>query len=149
MPRILPILRASVLPAVLAAWPPVGSAAASTVQITVHGVRNNRGHIRIGICRKNEFLSEACRYHAVVPARAGDVMVSIADVPPGQYGVAAYQDEDDSGKLKRNFFGMPKEDLGFSRDPSLRFGPPSFAQSAIPIGNENARIALTLHHFGS
>jgi uncharacterized protein (DUF2141 family) len=149
MLRLPPASPARLLPALFAAWLPAGSAIASTLQVTVHGVRNDRGHIRIGVCRRNEFLSEACVHHAIVPARAGDVSASIPDIPPGEYGVAVYQDEDDSGKLKRNFFGMPKEDLGFSRDPALTFGPPSFARSAISIGNHDARVALTLHHFGS
>ena len=52
---------------------------------------------------------------------------TIGGIPPGTYSVAAFQDRDSSGRLKRNFLGMPQEDLGFSRDPSLRFGPPSFA----------------------
>jgi len=124
------------------------AAHAGTLQVTVHGVRNGRGHIRIGVCRKAEFLSETCFRHAVVPAHPGDVSVSIQDLAPGQYGIAAYQDEDDSGRLKRNFFGMPQEDLGFSRDPSTRFGPPAFADSALTIGNNDSRIVLTLRHLG-
>jgi uncharacterized protein (DUF2141 family) len=145
-----PILPAWLLPALFAAaWLPARSASAATLEVTVHGVRNDRGHIRIGVCGKSEFLSESCVHHAVVPAHAGDVSAEIAGIPPGQYGVAAYQDEDDSGKLKRNFFGMPKEDLGFSRDPALNFGPPSFARSAILVGNSDARITLKLHRFGS
>lgn len=128
---------------------PEAGAVAATLVVTVHGARNDRGHIRIGVCRKDEFLSESCLHHAVVPAHAGDVRASIKAIPPGQYGVAAFQDEDDSGRLKRNFFGMPTEDMGFSRDPALSFGPPSFARSAISIGNADTAIALTLHHFGS
>ena len=137
------------LPALLAAWLPTRHAVAATLEVTVHGVRNDRGQIRVGVCRESEFLSEACVRHAVVAAHAGDVRVSIPDVPPGQYGVAVYQDEDGSGRLKRNFFGKPREDLGFSRDPALGLGPPSFSRSAITVGVSDIRIALTLRHFGS
>lgn len=138
-----------VLPALLAAWLPAGHAVAATLEVTVHGVRNDRGQIRIGVCRKDEFLAEVCTHHAVVAARAGAVSASIPDVPPGQYGIAVYQDEDRSGRLKRNFFGLPQEDIGFSRDPALGFGPPSFSGCAITVGVSGNRIALTLHHFGS
>ncbi len=126
----------------------LGHAAAATLQVTVHGVRDDRGQIRIGVCREVEFLSETCAHHAVVPARAGDVHARIDDIPPGVYAVAAYQDVDDSGTLKRGFFGMPKEDIGFSRDPALRLGPPVFARSAVRIGSEDGQIALTLRKFG-
>ena len=141
--------RRPLLPALLAVCLPIGDAAAATLQVTVHGVRNDRGQIRVGVCRKDEFLSEACAHHAVVAARPGDVTAVIPDIPPGQYGIAVYQDEDGSGRLKRNFFGIPREDIGFSRDPALGLGPPSFAGSAITVGVSGIRIALTLHHFGS
>ena len=137
------------LPVLLATWLPAGPAAAATLQVTVHGIRNDRGHIRIGICSKAEFLSEACAYHAVMPAHPGDIKAVVSGVAPGRYAVAAYQDEDNSGKLKRNFFGLPREDLGFSRDPALGLGPPSFESSALTIGPGNSQIALTLHHFGT
>jgi len=134
---------------VLAGWLSATGAVAATLQVTVHGVRNDHGHVRIGVCRKDEFLSEVCVHNVVVPAHTGDVSASIPNIAPGEYGIAVYQDEDDSGKLKRNFLGMPKEALGFSRDPSLRFGPPSFASSAITVGDSDGRTVVTLRHPGS
>ena len=128
---------------------PPAAAAAATLEIVVRAVHDDRGQVRIGVCRRDEFLSETCAHHAVVAASAGEVRASIADVPPGTYAVAAYQDIDGSGRLRRTFFGMPQEDLGFSRDPVLRFGPPSFQQSAIVITGADCRVVLTLHRFGS
>nr|WP_321984360.1 DUF2141 domain-containing protein [uncultured Lichenicoccus sp.] len=142
------------LRAVLAAMtlPPLSAgtiARAATVQVVVDGVRDTRGHVRIGVCTKPEFLGERCRYHAVVPAAAGRVSAAIGDIIPGMYAIAVYQDIDDSGRLKRSFFGMPREDIGFSRNPSLGLGPPGFDASAISIGDAGGRIVVTLHHFGS
>ena len=141
-PLAIPIL------ALLAPALPSTHALAARVLVTVHGVRDDRGQIRIGVCRKSEFLSDHCAYHAVVSARAGDVSAIIPGVPPGTYAVAAYQDLNGSGRLDRGFFGMPKEDLGFSRNPSLRFGPPAFARCAVTIGNDDASVALRLNKFG-
>ncbi len=138
--------RTAILLATLLPW---SSAAAATLTVDVEGVRTTRGQIRIGVCRKSEFLSERCAYHAVVPARIGTVSAAITGIIPDVYAVAAYQDEDGAGTLKRNFFGMPEEDLGFSRNPALRFGAPSFARCAITIGNKGGRIALMLRKFGS
>lgn len=138
-----------ILSALIMASMPPGLAFAANLQVTVHGVRNDRGHIRIGVCRREEFLSEVCDHHVVIPARAGDVNAVVSGIEPGVYGVAAYQDEDDSGRLKRNFFGLPEEDLGFSRDPALRFGPPSFDSTAIRIGSDGGHITLVLRQFGS
>ncbi len=139
----------SLLAAFVASWLPAAGASAAALRITVREVRSDRGTLRIGVCRKDEFLSQACAYHAVVPARRGEVSTQITGIPPGQYGVAVFQDRDGSGRLKRNFIGVPQEDLGFSRDPSLSFGPPSFSSSVITIGRDDLRIAVTLRHFGS
>ncbi len=137
--------------AIVAATYPGSSARAqaASLEIVVQGVRDHRGHIRIGVCTRAEFLSDACALHAVVPAHQGEVSVRIAGIPPGVYAVAAFQDLDNSGRLKRGFLGQPEEDLGFSRNPGLGFGPPSFASAAITIGNKAGRVALMLHRFGS
>ena len=142
-------MRLRLLLALLAVALPAAVASAATLEVTVNGVRNDRGHIRIGVCRKAEFLSEDCAFHAVVPARPGDVMASVTGITPGPYAVAVYQDEDDSGRLKRSFLGLPKEDLGFSRNPALGLGPPGFADSLLMIGSGNNRVSVTLRHFGS
>ena len=141
------VIGAAVALACLAAG--AAPARAASLEVTVHGVRDDRGHVRIGVCRKAEFLSEDCAAHAVVRSRAGDVRASLTGIAPGRYAVAVYQDRDDSGRLKRNFFGIPREDVGFSRDPALGFGPPSFGRCAITIDGEGGRVAVTLRHFGS
>jgi len=125
-----------------------GAARAASLQVTVETVRDATGHIRIGVCTRHEFLSERCAFHAVVPARPGSVQATITGIPPGTYSVAVYQDRNDSGHLKRNLLGMPEEDLGFSRNPSLRFGPPSFNATSLRIGASDGATTIVLHHFG-
>ena len=137
-------LAALVLTATVALAPP---AAAVRVLVSVHGLRDGRGHVRIGICPRAEFLSETCPYHAIVSSRAGTVTATIADVPPGTYAVAAYQDATDAGHLRRSLLGIPEDGTGFSRNPSLRFGPPSFAACAVRIEARDAAIDITLTYF--
>ncbi len=122
-------------------------ATAATITVSVHGVRDARGHVRIGICPKADFLSETCLYHAIVSAHAGTVTATIAGVPPGIYAVAAYQDETDAGHLRRSLFGIPEDGTGFSRDPSLRFGPPAFDRCALRIEARDAAVSITLTYF--
>ena len=124
-----------------------GRAAAATVTVTVHGVRDGRGHVRIGICPRSDFLSETCPYHAIVSSQAGIVTATIAGVPPGTYAVAAYQDAADAGHLRRSLFGIPEDGTGFSRNPPMRFGPPSFDRCALRIGAQDAAVSITLTYF--
>ncbi len=124
--------------------PAVGRSA--TVRVEVLGVRNGLGHVRIGLCERAEFLNERCTYHAIVSSRSGTVAATIADVRPGTYAVAAYQDETDLGHLRRGLFGIPEDGVGFSRDPAPGYGPPSFGACALRIDAADAAIAVTLHY---
>jgi uncharacterized protein (DUF2141 family) len=44
----------------------------------------------------------------------------------GTYALSVFHDENSNGKLDTNFLGIPKEDFGFSNNPRIFFGPPSF-----------------------
>lgn len=120
---------------------------AATLTVTVDGVRDGRGHVRVAVCRKAEFLTEQCAYHAIVSAAAGHVVATIGGIEPGLYAVAAYQDATDAGHLRRGLFGIPKDGTGFSRNPSLSLGPPGFARCALRLGAQDAAVSVILHYF--
>ncbi|NHN89517.1 DUF2141 domain-containing protein [Acetobacter conturbans] len=117
---------------------------AATLGITVTNIPDATGTIRIAVCTKHEFLSPMCAYHEVVPSHPGQVHVSIQDIPSGIYAVQVFQDRNDNEKLDKNFFGIPQEPLGFSRNPAMHFGPPGFADSAFSLSNQNSEISLAL-----
>lgn len=116
----------------------------ASLTITVTGLPNAEGHVRIGVCTRPEFLAERCSYHAIVSAKPGTITTTIQDVVPGAYAVAAYQDETDLGRMRRNLFGIPQNAAGFSRDPKIGYGPPSFNECALQIGARDAAITITL-----
>ncbi len=120
---------------------------AGDLEITVSGVRNDHGRVLAEACPKEQFLAVKCPWRAGVPAAPGQVTVRIPDVPPGIYAAQAYHDENDNKQIDRNWLGIPKEGLGFSRDAPFHFGPPSFDDAAFQLGPEGGRIALTLRYF--
>ncbi|MBS1067191.1 DUF2141 domain-containing protein [Gluconobacter cerinus] len=119
-------------------------ACATTLGVTVTNIPDAVGTIRIAVCAESEFLKPDCKYHAVVQASAGQVNTTFPDVQPGVYAVQVFQDRNGNQKLDQNFFGIPKEPLGFSRNPSMHFGPPSFADAALSLGAQNSAISLAL-----
>lgn len=122
-----------------------GTAAwSASLTITVANLPNAKGHVRIGVCTRPQFLSERCGYHAIVSAKAGTITTTIPDVAPGIYAVAAYQDETDLGHMRHNLFGIPLNPSGFSRDPEISYGPPSFDACAFRIGAQDAAITVTV-----
>jgi uncharacterized protein (DUF2141 family) len=59
----------------------------------------------------------------------------------------AYQDDNDNFTLDRNFFGMPKEGMGFSRDAKMSFGPPAFDDAAVTVPAAGAVLTFALRYF--
>lgn len=133
---------------ILAVFLSGGTAAwSASLTITVANLPNAKGHVRIGVCTRPQFLSERCSYHAIVSARAGTITTTIQDVAPGTYAVAAYQDDTDLGHMRHNLFGIPLNASGFSRDPKIGYGPPSFDACAFRTGAQDAAITVTVRAY--
>ena len=78
-----------------------------------------------------------------MPARQGEGVKTLT-IPPGRYAVAVYHDRDNSGKLETGAFGIPKESVRFSNNPTFLFGPPSFDAAAIQLGDTARRLTIKL-----
>jgi uncharacterized protein (DUF2141 family) len=117
------------------------------LEVVVEGVRTSRGHVLVALCTRSEFLKPHCAYTGRALAQAGTTIVSISDAPPGVYAVQAFHDEDDNGAITRNILGLPREGLGFSRNPPFRFGPPRFDDAAIELGPQGGRVTVSLRRF--
>ena len=48
------------------------------------------------------------------------------ELPNGTYAIGIFIDANYNNEMDRNFFGVPKEQYGFSNDAKGSFGPPSF-----------------------
>jgi uncharacterized protein (DUF2141 family) len=119
---------------------------AATVQVTVHGVRNDHGSVLVALCTSADFLRPRCAWKASAPASAGTVTLRIDGVPPGTYAGQAFHDENGNGRLDRSFLGLPEEGMGFSRDAPMRMGPPRFEDAAFPVTASGAAIELRLRY---
>ncbi len=136
--------RASLLPA-LAATLACTAARAATVQITVQGIRNDRGAVLVALCTRAEFLRPHCTYQGRTPAHPGSVTITLPAIPPGTYAAQAFHDENANGRLDRTLLGLPAEPMGFSNDAPMRFGPPAYKTAAFPVTEPTTQITFTLH----
>ena len=122
------------------------SARAALIEVAVTGVNEARGHIRVGICTEDTFLTETCPYQGVAQAIVGATIVKVDGVPPGQYAAQVFQDETDQGVVHQNALGIPKEGIGFSNDAPLHLRGPRFSDAAFSVEQGVARITLKLRH---
>lgn len=154
MPRLLPVAALTgvllAAAAVAQAQPSDGARTAGTrenvLRVVVQDVASSRGHVRVDVCTRSEFLSK-CRYSGSAPATPGATMVEVRDLPPGVYAVQAYDDRNDNRAVDRNVLGLPTEAVGFSNDAPVRLHGPSFKTASFNYPGGEQTISLRLRRF--
>ena len=65
------------------------------------------------------------------------------ELPNGTYAIGIFVDANYNNEMDRNFFGIPKEQNGFSNDAKGSFGPPSFKDASFTVSSDlNLKINL-------
>ena len=130
-------------------WATFSAAAAgqpeAVLEVAVSGIERAEGAILVAACGRAEFLSHDCKYGGQAPAQLGLVVVKIGGVPDGVYAILVLHDLDGDGVLKRTAFGLPAEPVGFGNNAPIKWGPPSFDDSAVTVSGRTA-TAVTLRN---
>ena len=140
-------LYAATLVAVLSAGAATAGTPDVTVEITVSGIREERGVVRVAVCTQAEFLDKRCVHEIAVPAHPGRVVAVLPGITPGRYAAQAWHDANNRGKLARNLLGVPREGVGFSNDPPLLLGSPGFGDAAFEVGPDGGKSTVRLRYF--
>ena len=129
------------------AVPSVQSASGGTLTVRMTNVRNARGEVLVAACPQAQFLKENCPYNGSAPAHVGMTVVVLHGLPPGQYAVQTFHDENGNKKVDRNFIGIPREGVGFSNDAPIRMGPPKWADAMFAFNGAEQTIQLKTRYF--
>ncbi|MCE7057001.1 DUF2141 domain-containing protein [Algoriphagus sp. AGSA1] len=102
-----------------------------TIEISISETSSEEGVVQVLIFNKDdgwpESLDKAWKM-LTIPIENKVARKTIADVPPGNYAVTVFHDHDEDGKIRKNKVGYPLDSFGFSNNPSLLFGVPSFSK---------------------
>ena len=119
----------------------------AAVRVDCSGLRNMHGMIHACLTRNPSHFPD-CEADALALKRsvpAGSGHVAFDGVVPGRYALSAFHDENSNRKLDK-FMGIPREGFGFSRNPKVRFGPPSFNQVSIEVTPGFARASVRMQY---
>ncbi|MCP4442118.1 MAG: DUF2141 domain-containing protein [Aureispira sp.] len=84
--------------------------------------------------KKEDFRKEDKIYkYQILPIHETKKTIIFKNLPKGIYAISTYHDVNENGKLDTNFWGIPKEPYGFSNNPRIFMGPPSFVESHIVL----------------
>jgi uncharacterized protein (DUF2141 family) len=118
------------------------------VSIDITQKRNTSGNICLSVFNKAEGWpdsAEAAIIKKCFPANTDPSSLSIAVEPNSQIAIAIFHDENLNGDLdKAPGIGIPKEGFGFSTNPPLKIGAPSFEEVALSIGETEVSTQIKL-----
>lgn len=125
------------------------SAPAGRLDIGVDGLRSAKGDILVCLTQNPRFFPDCsgdpARKTLKVAASAA-ASAHLDGIAPGDYALSLIHDENGNGKLDTRL-GIPREGVGFSRNPRLAFGPPSFASVRFAIPAGEVRTTVTVKYF--
>ena len=122
------------------------TAGAATLTVHVKNVDPKGGTLRVSLYDAAGWTKDddTPLASANVPAKAPETAVTLKDIKPGVYGVKLYQDTNNNEKFDQNFFGLPLERYGFSRDAKPVLSTPGFERTKFTIGEGDTEISITL-----
>ncbi|HXA71713.1 MAG TPA: DUF2141 domain-containing protein [Stellaceae bacterium] len=126
-------------------WPISASAAELTVTVT--GIRNAKGDIRLAVyASPKEWPDDPASDHdQAQPAKLGSVTFKF-DLPPGTYAINGFHDEIGNGKFKTSWIGLPEEGYLFSNNVRPVLSAPSFQSASFMLPAQGAAISISMHY---
>lgn len=102
--------------------------------------RNDKGVVRCGLFNsKEKWLKETFR-PSIVKISGTTARCIFKEVPPGVYGISAFHDEDNNGKINTNVVGYPTELYCSSNDARNMFSAPSWKDAKFKYKGGTVRL---------
>jgi len=115
----------------------------ATVIVKITGLRSETGQVKIAVFNSSEkWLGEEPVYSSTINVEGQSVAWKLKDVPYGDYGIAAFHDENKNGKMDKNFLGIPLEPYGFSNNVRVNFGPPKWEKAKFVVKGSTTEVSI-------
>jgi uncharacterized protein (DUF2141 family) len=117
--------------------------------VNVQGVRSDQGLIAVTLYADDSskfLMHHGSLYVGRVPAQVSTTRVCIYVPAPGVYALAVYHDANANRKFDRTAIGLPNEGFGFSNDPPVFLGMPSFKRVRISVPRTDLSTSVKLRY---
>ncbi|WP_392530782.1 DUF2141 domain-containing protein [Nostoc sp. C117] len=111
------------------------------LSVVVNGIRHQKGEIcfRVFANEKGFPMSNTGEVQSGCTKITGtSVKKEFSGLKPGTYAVAVVDDQNGDRKLNSDFFGIPKEGFGISKNPtvSIQTGSPKFRDASFVVNKD-------------
>jgi uncharacterized protein (DUF2141 family) len=122
---------------------------AANLIVIVSNIQQDSGEVMAGLFFDNPTdFPKSITKGMSVPAKERDsqgrLRITFSDLVPGSYAATVYHDINSDGKLTTNLMKIPSEPYGFSNNARGLFGPPSFKDASITLGEEDLTIEIQI-----
>jgi uncharacterized protein (DUF2141 family) len=121
------------------------SAVAAPLKITFSQTMGKTGKILFGI------FDSSAQFPKGTAVKTGSVAIGVeteisamVDLPVGEYAISVFLDENNNGRLDQNMLGIPRERFGFSNNPRILTGAPSYRDCAVRILDQDNELDIRL-----
>ncbi len=121
------------------------SAVAAPVKINFSQTMGKTGKIFFAIFDSSSQFPKGTAVKTGSVAIAGQREISTdVDLPAGEYAISVFLDENNNGKLDQNMLGIPRERFGFSNNPRILTGAPSYRDCAVRVLDQENDMEIRL-----
>lgn len=114
------------------------SVAINVIEFETHNA-SDAGVVRCGLFKQGGWLKDAFRA-AIVKIHNKKALCVFKEVPAGTYGISAFHDEDNDGKLDTNLVGYPLEEYCASNNARNLMSAPSWSDAKFSYRGGTRRL---------
>jgi uncharacterized protein (DUF2141 family) len=122
-------------------------APSGTLTVTILNFRNNMGQVSVALYNKEEAFPKSPDKAVKIlyaPIKDKKAVVVFESLPPGEYAISVFHDENKNGKMDSNFFGIPKEGIGASNNARGHLGPPHYKDAKFNFNGSIQSMSINL-----
>jgi len=113
---------------------------AANIVVDIKNIPNSNSKIYLGLYNAKEQFPIQSKVYKSAILDPNNSSYTFSGIPLGIYAVALFHDQNNNGKLDKNFLGIPKEGYGFSNNPKV-FATPTFEKCSFRL-KKNTKITI-------
>ena len=117
------------------------AAAAADLTVTVEGVEARGGTFFVSVQTEDEFMGDSGTDGSMISTPEAGTLTRTYDLPPGEYAVTVWHDDDGNGAFDMGPNGMPLD--GWAMSGTMN-GMPTFETAKVTVGEDGAKTSMTM-----
>ena len=122
-----------------------GTAHASPLEIELDGVRSASGRLYVSVQTREQFMRDGGAAGSVVTAPMAGSHRFAYDLPPGEYAISVWHDDNGNGRFDKAENFMPLDGWAMTNGSELH-GEPTFDQVKVAVGGPSASVRLSMNY---